>query len=269
MVAPSQLLLPLMLAAAPAAAQQRFLNDPSATKYAAINLVPAAGGLPAGLSRTIGEGDAGATPLMVQDKLWEPRCDNAYPNVVHNPGDKDGEFRLWYGCFSSGTKFSTSQGACGQKWCPLGCRRGVNDSCLTCRCAPGSDRTNAWMYANSSDGLTWTKPNLGVYNLATGVGQIPDLILRMRNGFCLIKRNPVPGLTVLRSSARGPQQGPARGDYCGTEGDRHRKQHRHGLLRWDGYPLLLASPSILGETRLTLFLMDRHHPGQPRDEPLA
>ena len=76
-----------------------------------------------------------------QDRIWEPRCDNGYPNVIRNPGDANGEYRLWYGCFSSGTKFNEGQ---------------------------GSDRTNAWMYANSSDGITWTKPNLGVYDLSMG-----------------------------------------------------------------------------------------------------
>jgi len=130
------------IAATVVTAQQGFLNSPAQTKYAAIGLP--GGALPAGggLTRAIGEGDAGnLSPLMVQDKLWEPRCDNAYPNVIHSPGDPNGEWRLWYGCMTSGTKFATSQGA---------------------------GRTNAWLYANSSDGKTWTKPSLGLYDLATG-----------------------------------------------------------------------------------------------------
>ena len=30
------------------------------------------------------------------------------------------------------------------------------------------DRTNGWLYANSSDGIHWEKPSLGVYDLAKG-----------------------------------------------------------------------------------------------------
>jgi hypothetical protein len=150
MLLPPQL---LVLAAAvfsvvtPGHAQQRFLNTATATKYAAINLIPQQQqGKQAfldgvGLSIEIGQGQTSERPLMVQSKIWEPRCDNGYPNVIHDPADRNGAFRLWYGCFSSGTKFSTSQ---------------------------GSARTNAWMYANSSDGLTWLKPNLGVYDLSNG-----------------------------------------------------------------------------------------------------
>jgi hypothetical protein len=137
-----------MVTASPApgpAPQPRFLNSPAATKYAAIGIIGGGGGgmkLPAGLAVAIGEGDAGSgSPLLAQDKLWEPRCDNGYPNIVHSPGHPGGAYQLWYGCFSSGTKFSSSQGAA---------------------------RTSSWNYANSSDGLVWTKPHLGVYDLATG-----------------------------------------------------------------------------------------------------
>jgi hypothetical protein len=87
---------------------------------------------------------------MRQTELWEPRCDNGYPNVIHNPADPGGTYRarshcrfvlplihfipdfltysvppflkrqcdrslgayrLWYGCFTSGTEFDKGQGA--------------------------------------------------------------------------------------------------------------------------------------------------------------
>ena len=120
--------------------QQRFVNTASTTKYSALNLAAEAA-LPAGLSLFVGEGERTAKPLMQQTEIWEPRCDNGYPNVIHNPADPNGAYRLWYGCFSSGTEYNNGQGAA---------------------------RTNAWMYANSSDGVTWTKPHLGVYDLSTG-----------------------------------------------------------------------------------------------------
>ena len=31
----------------------------------------------------------------------------------------------------------------------------------------GSDRANGWHYANSSDGITWSKPPLGIFDLST------------------------------------------------------------------------------------------------------
>jgi hypothetical protein len=36
-------------------------------------------------------------PLFVQDKPWEPRLDNGYPNVVYDPTDPQGAYRCWYG----------------------------------------------------------------------------------------------------------------------------------------------------------------------------
>jgi hypothetical protein len=78
-------------------------------------------------------------PLLVQDQPWELRLDNSYPNVVHNPADPLGAYRLWYGGFIAGNHFNTSQGA---------------------------HRVNAWHYANSSDGITWQKPPLGIFNLS-------------------------------------------------------------------------------------------------------
>ena len=85
--------LALLLSISSTAAQQRFLNTPAATKYAAIGL--ADGPLPAGVSLDIGTVRRSPAPLMVQDKLWEARCDNGYPNVIHSPGDPNGAFRLW------------------------------------------------------------------------------------------------------------------------------------------------------------------------------
>ena len=91
------------------------------------------------------------------------RCDSSYPNVIHNPGDPNGDYRLWYGCFSSGTDFATSQ---------------------------GSHRTNAWMYANSSDGLNWDKPHLGVYDLSSGSeSRNPQLPKSTLEAYATIKRD--------------------------------------------------------------------------------
>ena len=81
-----------------------------------------------------------SNPLLVQDQPWELRLDNSYPNIVHNPADPLGAYRMWYGGFIAGKKFETSQ---------------------------GSGRVNAWHYANSSDGIHWQKPPLNIFDLAT------------------------------------------------------------------------------------------------------
>lgn len=66
------------------------------------------------------------TPLLVQDTPWEPRIDNGYPNAMRS---SNGEWRLFYGT------------------CEKGCG------------------TQLLLYANSSDGMHWTKPNLGLFDL--------------------------------------------------------------------------------------------------------
>jgi hypothetical protein len=103
-----------------------------ATKHAAVGLV-AAGGVPAGLGSVIGAAakHAGGA-LFDQDQPWEQRIDNGYPNVVHAPGDPGGDWKLWYGtCFE-----------------PHNCAKQL------------------LLFANSSDGIAWTKPHLGRYDLA-------------------------------------------------------------------------------------------------------
>ena len=71
------------------------------------------------------------SPCWKQTKLWEPRLDNGYPNVVYDPDDTiNGAYRVWYG----------------------GCVKGCGAQML--------------MYANSSDGFSWLKPNLGLFDLA-------------------------------------------------------------------------------------------------------
>jgi hypothetical protein len=124
-----------------ATAQQGFTNAPGSTKYAAISLFAnTTVDLPAGIAVTIGTVTKDPrNPLLIQDKPWEPRLDNSYPNVIHTPSDSMGAYRLWYGGFIAGNHFNTSQ---------------------------GSMRVSALHYANSSDGIVWSKPALGLFDLA-------------------------------------------------------------------------------------------------------
>ena len=70
-----------------------------------------------------------SNPLFIQDRPWEPRLDNGYPNVVYTTGSEgDGPWRLWYGGIGDGGQYL--------------------------------------YYANSTDGLHWEKPELGRYDVS-------------------------------------------------------------------------------------------------------
>ncbi|MFZ4695428.1 MAG: hypothetical protein ACOYMV_09910 [Verrucomicrobiia bacterium] len=66
-------------------------------------------------------------PLFGEDRPWESSCDNLYPNVVFDPADRF--WKLWYTPFLD---------------------RAVHEAQTLC-------------YAQSEDGLRWTKPNLGLF----------------------------------------------------------------------------------------------------------
>eukprot|EP01052_Picozoa_sp_SAG31_P020456 SAG31_NODE_1539_length_7970_cov_5.655571_5_plen_523_part_00 len=74
--------------------------------------------------------------------------DAGYPNIVHTPGDTLGSWRLWYSSAIAGTDYATST---------------------------GKDRKPGWLFANSSDGIVWEKPKLGLYNLSQHCSVNPEL----------------------------------------------------------------------------------------------
>ena len=84
--------------------------------------------LPSGIITRIGRVTKHpSNPLFIQDKPWEPRLDNGYPNIIHHPTLDT--FECFYGDCVSG---------CG---------------------------TQLLLYANSTDGLIWNKPNLNSFDL--------------------------------------------------------------------------------------------------------
>lgn len=96
--------------------------------YAAITAFGTS--LPSGVDRIIGHVTKDErNPLFVQDTPWEPRIDNGYPNVAYDPTAENGTYQMWYG----------------------DCVRGCGTQIL--------------LYANSSDGLSWTKPDLGLFDV--------------------------------------------------------------------------------------------------------
>jgi hypothetical protein len=101
------------------------------TKLAAISLLPATPPPPDGLRLSIGTPvKHRGNPLFVQDRPWETRIDNGYPNVVPPNDDYPHGFQVWYG------------------------NQATN----------GSRNRYSLLYANSTDGIHWEKPNLGIFD---------------------------------------------------------------------------------------------------------
>ena len=133
--------------------------------------------LPVGLSRVSGVATRRATPLFEQDKPWEPRVDNGYPNVV--PPDASAAshlqraWQLWYGdC--------------------------VDDLCLY----------QILLYANSTDGLSWQKPELGIFDVGSvrpdlrAIGKKNNIVLE--GGGIGVYKDPAERDETKRYKAFGP-----------------------------------------------------------------
>jgi len=108
-----------------------------ATKFAAISIVAHKD---SGVSRTIGVVKKNQkNPLFGQTEPWETRLDNGYPNVVP-PSSSTSAWQLWYGGCASPAP----------NWCDQ----------------------QILLYANSTDGIVWQKPSLGLYDVS---GVRPDM----------------------------------------------------------------------------------------------
>ncbi len=90
-----------------------------------------------------------ASPLFVEEywtsppRIWEARYDNLYPSVIYD--DTMDLFRIWYKCFVH----DAGSGQTSPRQRPaVPYRHGA--------------RQRGLLYASSHDGLSWTKPSLGV-----------------------------------------------------------------------------------------------------------
>ena len=116
----------------------------AATKLTAVGAMKTMGD---GLEITMGTlVTKSAKPLMIQDEVWEPRLDNGYPNVIYD----DDKWQLYYGdCIADG----------------------------------GSCKSQIVLYAESEDGMSWSKPDLGLFDLNflrpdLGVGKHNNIVLQ-------------------------------------------------------------------------------------------
>ena len=93
-----------------AVAQHDWQNTAELQKYPVFAVVASRD---SGVSVEIGEARKhAANPLWEQDRPWEPRIDNGYPNVIHDPADPLGAWRMWYGFLI--WEYATSED--GLKW---------------------------------------------------------------------------------------------------------------------------------------------------------
>ena len=87
-------------------------------------------------------------PLFGEDKPWEVRYDNLYPNVIFD--QEEGLYKCWYSPFIVDKATSTATDAIKQKMT------------YCARLGQVHQREMAVCYATSKDGIAWDKPELGI-----------------------------------------------------------------------------------------------------------
>ena len=91
-----------------------------------------------------------SNPLFVEDRPWEPRYDNMYPNVIYD--EEENLYKCWYCPFIVDQRTTETHPD----------RR--KPSLTPYMDARPAGREEAMLYATSKDGINWTKPNLGIVN---------------------------------------------------------------------------------------------------------
>ena len=102
-------------------------------------------------------------PLFGEDKPWEPRFDNLYPNVLFD--ETDGLYKLWYNPFIIDGRVTDM---------PVELRKS-----MTYVQAKGR-RESGLCYATSTDGIVWDKPELGLVEFDGSKHN--NLVMRMIHG---------------------------------------------------------------------------------------
>lgn len=87
-------------------------------------------------------------PLMVEDKPWEPRYDNLYPNVIYDEEEK--LYKCWYCPFIVDERTSETPPA------------DRNPEATHYMSKMPNRREEGLLYATSKDGVHWEKPELGI-----------------------------------------------------------------------------------------------------------
>ena len=115
------------------------------------------------------------SPLFGEDRPWEPRFDNLYPNVIFD--ETDGVYKLWYNPFVVDERVTNM---------PVELRKSVGYVQAKGR------RESGLCYATSTDGIVWHKPELGLVEFDGSKRN--NLVMRMIHGPGVFKdlRDPDP-----------------------------------------------------------------------------
>lgn len=122
--------------------------------------------------------------LLTEDRPWEVRIDNGYPNVIHQQDSP--RFRLWYDCFI----------LCADP------RRGCSPKPATVN---GTHiPTSGTLYAESDNGIEWNKPNLSLVPFHDSVDN--NIMIAGTHGLGITyERAPVNGRRYKAFGARTDQ----------------------------------------------------------------
>ena len=117
-------------------------------------------------------------PLFVEDESWEPRYDNMYPNVIYD--EEDELYKCWYCPFIVDQRTTET---------PVTKRNPESVDYMNAR---PSGREEAILYATSKDGITWEKPELGIFEFQGSTKN--NIVCRGAGGSGIIKdhRDPDP-----------------------------------------------------------------------------
>ena len=115
-------------------------------------------------------------PLFGEDKSWEPRFDNMYPNVIYD--DQEKLYKCWYSPFIKDERTTAT---------PKSQRNPRSKNYMKARPA---GREEALLYATSKDGIRWTKPSLGIVKFQGSKAN--NIVRRGLGGSGVIKDNRDP-----------------------------------------------------------------------------
>jgi hypothetical protein len=118
-----------------------------------------------------------ANPLFIEEKPWEPRFDNLYPNVMYD--QQEHLYKCWYSPFIIDQAVTRT---------PPEKRKTLS----YLDALHGNDRYAGVCYAFSKDGLTWDKPDLGIVEFDGSTKN--NIVLRGVHGAGIFKdlRDPDP-----------------------------------------------------------------------------
>jgi len=111
-----------------------------------------------------------SNPLFVEEKPWEPRFDNLYANVMYD--EQEQVYKCWYSPFivdQAVTRVPVER----RKTLPY------------LKALHGNDREMGVCYAVSKDGLSWTKPELGLVEYEGSKAN--NIVLRHIHGVGIFK----------------------------------------------------------------------------------